>query len=135
MTVVDLAIAIGVGLAAGAFAGLLGVGGGIVMVPALVLLLEQEQHVAQGTSLLVIIATAAAGTVANARRGLLDVRLATLIGAGGVAGAVVGALLATELLDAATLRRIFGVVVLLIAARLLVRQRPAEPDPTVGDGS
>lgn len=134
MSLPELVLAAAIGLVAGAFAGLLGVGGGIVMVPAMVLLLGEDQHVAQGTSLLVIVATAAAGSVANARRGLLDLRLAAVVAAGGVAGAVGGALLATEVLDADTLRRIFGGVLLAIGARLLLRARAREPDPGVGAG-
>ena len=120
MSVADVAIALGVGLAAGVYAGLLGVGGGILMVPAMVILLGQDQHVAQGTSLLVIIATAFAGTRANVRRGLLERRPALLLGAGGAIGAVAGSLLALEVFDALVLRRIFGVVLLLIALRMAI---------------
>ena len=128
MSIAEVLIALGVGLVAGSFAGMLGVGGGIVMVPSMVLFLGQQQQIAQGTSLLVIVATASAGTVANARRGLLDVRAALLLGAGGICGAVAGSLLAVDVLDESVLRRVFGVVVLLVAARLVIRRRPARED-------
>lgn len=118
-------MAVAVGLAAGAFAGLMGVGGGILMVPALVILLDQSQHVAQGTSLVVIVATAAAGTLANARRGFVERRSAALLAAGGVAGSVFGALLALRVLDETVLRRIFGAFVIVVALRMLVG-RPEE---------
>lgn len=128
MSAAEVIVAVATGLVAGVYAGLLGVGGGIIMVPSLVILLSVDQQIAQGTSLLVIVATSAAGTIANRRRGLIDVRLALLLGAGGCAGAVVGSLLALRVLDADTLRRIFGVVLLALAARLALRRR-AKPDP------
>lgn len=118
MSVPEILIALATGFVAGAYAGLLGVGGGIIMVPSLVILLGVEQQSAQGTSLLVIIAAAATGTVANAKRGSLDARIALLLGGGGAAGAVGGALLALRVLDETTLRRIFGVVLLIVGARL-----------------
>lgn len=118
MTAVEVLVALLTGLVAGVYAGLLGVGGGIIMVPSLVILLGQDQQVAQGTSLLVIVATATAGTIANRRRDLLNVSLARNLAVGGVAGTVVGALLALQVLDDDALKRIFGVVLILIAGRL-----------------
>ena len=103
------------------------------MVPAMVILLSVDQQVAQGTSLVVIVATAAAGTFANSRRGLVDLRLAVLLGAGGTAGTVVGALFALRVLDAQTLRRIFGVTLLLVAARMAVRRRVTGPSASGAD--
>jgi len=127
MSVLDAVIALGVGLSAGLYAGLLGVGGGIIMVPALVLALGQDQQVAQGTSLLVIIATAVAGTAASSRRGLLDRPLVLTLGIAGMVGAGVGALVAVRVLDETTLRRVFGAVLILIAVRLATgRSAPKE---------
>lgn len=126
MSGLDVIIALATGLVAGTYAGLLGVGGGIIMVPSLVILLGQDQQVAQGTSLLVIVATALAGTAANARRGLLDRRFAILLGLGGVAGTVAGALLALRVLDESTLQRVFGAVLVLIAVRLALARRPRD---------
>ncbi len=126
MSGLDVIIALVTGLVAGTYAGLLGVGGGIIMVPSLVILLGQDQQVAQGTSLLVIVATALAGTAANARRGLLDRRLAILLGLGGVAGTIAGALLALRVLDESTLQRVFGAVLVLIAVRLAFARRPRD---------
>ncbi|MFA5890585.1 MAG: sulfite exporter TauE/SafE family protein [Actinomycetota bacterium] len=124
------AVAFGVGLLAGVYAGLLGVGGGIVMVPAMTILLGQAQHIAQGTSLLVIIATASAGTAANLRRGLLDVRVGAWLGVGGAVGAVIGALLARSIPEAA-LGRAFGAFVILVAIQLLLSPgRARAPDRT-----
>ena len=61
MTPTDVLLIFGVGLLAGVLSGLFGVGGGVLLVPAMVIVLGYGQHLAQGTSLLVIIPTAIAG--------------------------------------------------------------------------
>jgi uncharacterized membrane protein YfcA len=122
MSAADILIALGVGFVAGAFAGLLGVGGGIVIVPSLVVLLGETQHVAQGTSLMVIIPTALVGTLANTRRGNVDLRLAMTLGLAGAVGAVAGALASVEI-DEDILGRAFGALLILTAARLLLAHR------------
>jgi len=115
-------IALIVGLIAGASAGLFGVGGGFLMVPAMVLLLDQSQHVAQGTSLLVIVPTTLVGTALNVRRRNVDLPLLVPLAVAGIVGAVLGAL-ASVRLDPDTLRRIFGIVMILVSLRLFVRRR------------
>jgi hypothetical protein len=125
VSALEIVVAIVTGLAAGTFAGLLGVGGGSVMIPAMVLLLDQTQHVAAGTSLLVIVFTGIAGTVANRRRDLLDAPVAKLLGLGGILGAVIGAALALRVFEEETLRRIFGAFLILVALTLLARR----PEP------
>lgn len=79
------------GVAAGVLAGLLGVGGGIIMVPALVLLTGANADVARGTSLLVIIATALTATISNLRNRLVEVRIGLVAGAAGVPAGFLGA--------------------------------------------
>lgn len=117
-----MVIALIVGLIAGASAGLFGVGGGFLMVPAMVLLLDQSQHVAQGTSLLVIVPTTLVGTALNVRRRNVDLPLLVPLAVAGIVGAVLGAL-ASVRLDPDTLRRIFGIVMILVSLRLFVRRR------------
>ena len=117
-----------VGVAAGFLAGLLGIGGGIIMVPAMVLLFGFDQHVAQGTSLLVIIPAAAAGSLTHYRRGRLDLRVAAFVAAGGILGAVIGSLSALSL-DDALLQRLFAIVLFAVAIRMLLR-RPVEDGET-----
>jgi uncharacterized membrane protein YfcA len=121
-----IAALLAVGVAAGFLAGLLGIGGGIIMVPAMVLLFGFDQHVAQGTSLLVIIPAAAAGSWTHYRRGRLDLRVAAFVAAGGVVGAVVGSLSALSLEDA-LLQRLFAVILFVVAVRMFLR-RPAPDD-------
>ena len=75
----DVIIALLIGLAGGTFGGLLGIGGGTLFVPALVLIMGQEQHTAQGISLVVIIPTAISATIANLKRGYVDVQVAAWV--------------------------------------------------------
>lgn len=126
MSVIDALIAVLVGVVAGAYAGLLGVGGGIVMVPAMVLLLDQPQRAAEGTSLLAIVGTAFVAARTHHRKGLVVPKWARLLAAGGVAGAVLGSLIAVAVIeDEALLRKIFGVFLVVMAARIALR-RPGE---------
>lgn len=69
MTAGEIALIIAIGVATGVFSGLMGIGGGLLMVPAMVLLLGYDQHLAEGTSLLVIIPTAAVAAYAHYRNG------------------------------------------------------------------
>ena len=116
------AAAIALGLAAGVLAGLFGVGGGILFVPALTIVLGVEQHSAQGTSLLAIIPTVVVGTWRQQRYGNVRWRPAITLGLAGVAGVVAGGFLA-ESLPGDVLKRLFGVLLLLTAAQLAWRAR------------
>jgi uncharacterized protein len=118
-TLPEIGALIAIGLAAGFLAGLLGVGGGILLVPAMTLILGFDQHVAQGTSLLVIIPAAVTGSWAHHRSGRLALRDAAALSAGGIVGAVLGAVFALSLEDE-LLRRLFGLFLLASAARILV---------------
>jgi len=105
------------GLAVGAAAGLLGVGGGILMVPFLTLAIGIEQHAAQATSLLVVLPTAIVATITLQRRGVGDLSGALQLGALGALGSVGGGLLALAL-PASTLRVCFAVFLGGIGIRL-----------------
>ena len=119
MTAVVLIV---VGLLAGTMAAALGVGGGIIFVPALVVLLDFSQHEAQGTSLVVIIPTAVIATIVHARRGRVAWRIALPVAVGGGVGALAGASLALNL-DGELLSRFFAALLLVLAARMLWRAR------------
>lgn len=105
------------GLAVGAAAGLLGVGGGILMVPFLTLAIGIEQHAAQATSLLVVLPTAIVATITLQRRGVGDLSGALQLGALGALGSVGGGVLALAL-PASTLRICFAVFLGGIGIRL-----------------
>jgi hypothetical protein len=116
----QIAIALLVGLVAGFFAGLAGIGGGVVIVPSIVLLLGLSQHEAQGTSLVAIIFTATAGTIVNIRNQRVHLKDGLVVGVGGVVGALVGSQLALGI-DGRTLSLAFGFLVLFVAIRSLWR--------------
>jgi uncharacterized membrane protein YfcA len=109
---------------AGGYAGLLGVGGGIVMVPAMVLLLDQPQRVAEGTSLLAIVGTSFVAARAHHRNRLILPRWAGLLAMGGVGGAVLGSLIAVAVIeDEVVLQRIFGAFLIVMAVWIAARRR------------
>ena len=135
MSIAETLLAVAVGVVAGAYAGLLGVGGGIVMVPAMVLLLDQPQRVAEGTSLLAIVGTSFLAARAHHESRLVVPRWAGLLAAGGVAGAVLGSMIAVTIIeDEAVLGRVFGGFLLVMAA--WIAKRPArKPDPGEAEGA
>jgi uncharacterized membrane protein YfcA len=114
--------AIAIGFAAGMIAGLLGVGGGILFVPALVLALELGQVDAEATSLLAIVPVCVLGAWRQHRYGNLRLREGIALGLLGAGGVVVGVALANALPERA-LEVAFAGLMLFVAARLLVRPR------------
>jgi uncharacterized membrane protein YfcA len=110
----------GLGVFTGIMAGLLGVGGGVVVVPALMFLFGTSDLVAKGTSLLMMIPTALSGTVGNVRRGNVDLAAAALIGVAACTTTAVGAWIAT-LLDPFVSNILFAAFLTFIAAQLAVR--------------
>jgi hypothetical protein len=117
--VTTIVLALALGLAAGLLSGLFGVGGGILFVPTLVVL-GLGQIEAQATSLLAIIPTVAAGAWNQRRYGHLRAQSALVIGLASVAGVEVGARIATGISED-LLRRLFGVLLFLVAAQLALR--------------
>jgi uncharacterized protein len=108
------------GVAFGAMAGLLGIGGGVFIVPFLVLGLALSQQDAEATSLAVVVPSAIAASALLQRRGVGDLRLGLRIGAMGVAGAVAGAFAAIAL-PTNDLRLVFSVFLAIVGARMVVR--------------
>ena len=106
------------GIGVGAISALFGIGGGIVMVPFLVLGFEEPQQLAEGTSLVVIVPTALAGAIAHHRNGYVRLRAAGVVATVGLAASVFGATVALNLSSEA-LRRGFAAVIVVIAARLI----------------
>jgi len=111
-----------IGLFAGALAAVLGVGGGVIYVPALATLYTFQQHLAQGTSLAVIVPTAIVATFVHSRAGRIDWRLVAGLGAGGVIGGLIGAQSALAL-EGPVLRRMFAGILLLAAIRMAFKTR------------
>ena len=119
-----LAAAAALGLAGGVLAGLFGVGGGILFVPTLTLVLGLTQIHAEASSLLAILPTVVAGTWQQRRYGNVHWRPALILGVAAIAGVEGGVQLA-ESLPESTLRRLFGVLTVLVAAQVAWRARRA----------
>lgn len=111
-----------IGIMAGILSGLVGVGGGVVMVPMLVLFLGFSQHQAQGTSLAVLVVPVTAIAVYNYyKEGYIDWRYAAIIAVFFVIGGYFGSKLAINI-DQKMLKKIFGVVLLVIAGKMLLEK-------------
>ena len=116
---VNVIIFIILGLIAGVFSGLVGIGGATIIIPFLVLLFGLSQHTAQGTTLAAMvppIGLLAAWTYYKA--GFVDLKIAGLICIGFFIGGLFGAQLATQI-SGQILRKIFGVFLLLISLRMI----------------
>jgi uncharacterized membrane protein YfcA len=111
-----------IGILAGILSGLVGVGGGVIMVPLLVLLLGFNQHQAQGTSLAVLVVPVTAVAVFTYyKEGHIDWRYAAIIAVFFVIGGFFGSKIAIGL-DQKMLKKIFGVILLLIAGKMLLEK-------------
>lgn len=119
-----IAIGLACGIVIGAWSAAMGLGGGLLTVPILVLLFGVGLHTAEGTSLLVMLPNALAGAVAHTRQQTASVPFGLRLAAGAAAGAVLGAVLALSL-DETVLGYVFGVFVLAMAAREATRARRA----------
>jgi uncharacterized membrane protein YfcA len=116
---------VAVGFLAGIFAGMLGVGGGALFAPALVLFLGESQLHAEATSLVAIVPTALAGVWSQHRYGNLRLREGVMMGSLALAGAAAGVALANVLAER-PLRIVFAAFLLVVAFQLVRRElRPA----------
>jgi uncharacterized protein len=116
----DVLLAVCLGVAAGILAGLFGVGGGVLFVPTLTLGLGLTQLHAEASSLLAIIPTVAAGTWRQQRYGNVRWQPALVIGLAAVVGVEGGVILAEHLPEHA-LKRLFGVLMIVVAAQVALR--------------
>lgn len=108
-----------IGVAAGVLAGMFGIGGGLVIVPALALVYGMKQHAAVGTSLgALLLPVGALSAWVYWKNGNLNIGYSALIAAGLFLGAYVGARLVEPVSDV-TLRRMFGVFLILVSIRLI----------------
>lgn len=110
---------IALGLIAGFLSGLIGIGGAVIIIPALVFLFGYEQHMAQGTTIaLMILPIGLFAAINYYQKGMVDIKTALLISLGFVLGGYLGSLLALEL-STLVLRRVLAIVLILISLKLL----------------
>lgn len=119
---VEVAGYVGTGLTAGVLAGLMGVGGGVVIVPMLTIVFGFPMVLAKGTSLAVIVPSALVGTVRNARQATTDLRAGTMVGLGGVATAALASRVSLGL-DPGVSAWLFAGLLVVVAVRMARRAR------------
>jgi uncharacterized membrane protein YfcA len=112
------------GLVVGVLVGLLGIGGGVVLVPALVYLFHMDQHMAQGTSLLILLPPVGLGALREYwKRGQVDLRAGILCALGMLAGGYLGGLIAVPMASR-NLKGLFGCFLMLAALLLWRKPQP-----------
>jgi uncharacterized membrane protein YfcA len=115
------------GVVAGILVGLLGIGGGIVMVPAMVYLLHMDQHLAQGTSLFVLLPPIGLGALRQYwKAGNVDLRAGILCALGMILGAYIGGKIAVPM-PTQRLKGLFGGFLMLSAVLLWMKAKPTQP--------
>lgn len=109
-----------IGIFGGLVGGLFGIGGGTIFVPLLVILKRFDTHLAIGTSLAVILPTAAVALFRHAKGGQVDWQAAFWLALFGILGAWIGAGLSLKM-DELLIRRLFAVLMIIVAVRLFLK--------------
>jgi uncharacterized membrane protein YfcA len=127
MTITTLLLLLLVGLAAGFLSGLIGIGGGIIIVPALVLFLGFSQKMAQGTSLgILLLPVGILAVLQYYKQGYLNVNYVLIVAAAFVLGGFLGSKLALSVSDE-KMKKVFALILLLISLKMLFfdKSKPA----------
>lgn len=112
-----------IGIIAGIVSGLVGIGGGVIIVPALVMILGFSQKTAQGTTLALLIPPIGIfGALVYYRQGYVDIRSALFIIFGFVIGSIIGAKYITQVSNN-TVARIFAIFLIIVAIKMLFDSR------------
>jgi uncharacterized protein len=115
------------GVVAGILVGLLGIGGGIVLVPAMVHILHMDQHLAQGTSLFILLPPIGLGALRQYwKAGNVDLRAGILCAAGMILGSYIGGRIAVPM-STQLLKGLFGGFLMFSAVLLWMKARPSQP--------
>ena len=129
MTIATMILLIVIGLAAGFLSGLVGIGGGVLIVPALVIFLGFSQKLAQGTSLgILLLPVGILAVMQYYKQGYLNVNYVAIIAIAFVLGGFLGSKLALSLSDE-KMKKIFAIVMMLIAIKMLFFDT-SKPKPT-----
>ena len=111
-----------IGLATGTLSGLLGIGGGVVMVPAMVVGLDMVPVIAKGTSVAVIVPTSIMGTIRNRKTAYVDLKVATVAGLSGAVTAIMGGMIADSISTSLS-NIMFAFLLLFVAGTQLITLR------------
>ena len=118
MDMTTLLLLIIIGLVAGSLSGMVGLGGGIILIPALILIMKLDQQTAQGTSIAVMLPPIGLFAVYNYyKAGYVNMNYALVISAAFMIGGYFGSILALKL-SPDVMRKIFSIILLLIAVRM-----------------
>jgi len=116
----DVFTLLAIGLIAGIASGMVGIGGGLIIVPALVFFMNQSQHTAQGISIGMLLLPVGFMAAYNYyKAGNFNMLYSILIGLGFIGGAYIGSRVAVTI-DPLLMRRIFGVLILIMAIKLIL---------------
>ena len=119
MSITTISILIIIGVAAGVLSGLVGVGGGLIIVPALVYFVAFSQKAAQGTSLgILLLPVGILAVLQYYQKGYVDIKVVLIVSAGFLIGGWMGSKLAVSL-PVATIKKIFAIFMLLTALKML----------------
>lgn len=129
MSTGTIVILILIGLAAGILSGLVGVGGGILMVPALVLILGFTQKQAQGTSLgIMLLPVGILAVIQYYKQGYVNFQMVFIIAAAFVLGGFLGSKIALNISDE-KMKKVFGLILMLVSMKMLFFDKPAKKNP------
>ncbi len=129
MTTATILLLLLVGLVAGILSGLVGVGGGIIMVPALVLFLGFTQKQAQGTSLgIMLLPVGILAVIQYYKQGFINFNTVFIISAAFVIGGFLGSKLALNLSDD-KMKKVFAIILMLVSIKMLFFDKPAKKNP------
>lgn len=113
-------ISLAIGLTAGAFGGILGIGGGLIMIPLMIEVLKLSQHKAHGTSLVALVFTGISGAITYAANGSVDITAAVLLALAAVLTAPLGARYCSALTER-NLKKYFGAFLIFCSALLFFK--------------
>jgi uncharacterized membrane protein YfcA len=132
MSLSTIILLVCIGLAAGFLSGLIGIGGGIIIVPALVALAGFSQKMAQGTSLgILLLPVGILAVIHYYKQGYLDVKFVAIISVAFVLGGLLGSKVALSLSDV-KMKKVFAAVLLIISLKMLFWDRPRAKEPAAG---
>jgi uncharacterized protein len=120
MAITTLLILLAIGIVSGAFAGLLGIGGGIILIPALVFFMGLGQQAAQGTSLAMMLPPIGILAAFNYyKAGQVNIKYALILAAAFIVGSYFGSKIAVSI-SPVLMKKVFGLIMLVVAVKMLL---------------